>query len=529
MRGRVTHRGGRRGVATAACGVAALAVTLTACAPVVDEDWQPQGWPAVADVRVVDAPPPVDVRGDTGVAASLTPVRIRNDAVSVQARAAFLPGATAFNDAVEALVREVVDAAASASGARYEPTPFPRGAGLGDRECAAGSTTLPAAEVLADPELGPAGGSGTAIVCDIVAAAGGILGQRIRVVTGSAEGVASDTSAVLYVDTATGETAAASGLWRAGAAETLGAQIVDAVRRDAGALSLAPASAGDDAQLAAITEALATTVLTPDGLVFTIAPGFTAPELAALGVAATSEPLSVEVPRAVAESLVTPFGERALAAAGAAYSAPPAVGAGWHDCTLLPCVAVTFDDGPSAFTASVLDALAARDSVATFFVLGQNAAGAGGILSRMTAEGNEVENHTWNHPNLTELTPEQVSAQIRDTSRVVEQGSGRPVRVFRPPYGEYTGETLAAAGMAAILWDVDTHDYQRPSEDVLIARAVDAPRAGSIVLMHDIHETTARATPAIIDGLLDRGFSLVTVEQLFGGELPSTGAWRRAP
>lgn len=524
----MTRRAGRRGI-LAPIVVAAVMATLAACAPVTDPDWQPPTWPAAADVRVVDAPTTLDVSADPAVAASVTPLRIRADSARLQARAAFLPGSTAFNAAVEATVRGAVDAAAAAAGVGYSPAPLPRGAGLGDRGCVPGSTTVPAAAVLADPALGPADGAGTALVCDIVAATGGFLGERIRIVTGSADGVADDTAVTLYADTATGESVTAADLWTADAAQSLSADIVDAVRRDAGALSFAPASAGDDAQVAAIQTALATTVPTADGLLFTIAPGFMSPELAALGMGATTEPLSVEVPRAVAEPLASEFGVRLLSAAGSPYAVPAVVGAGWHDCTLAPCVAVTYDDGPSGFTPSILDALAARDAVATFFVLGQNAAGSGGLLRRMTAEGNEVENHTWNHPNLTGLTPAQVSAQITDTSRVASAGSGRPVQVFRPPYGAYNAETLAAAGMAAILWDVDTRDWQGPADDELIRRAVEGPRAGSIVLMHDIHERTARNTPAILDGLLDRGFSLVTVEQLFGGQLPTSGGWRRAP
>ena len=101
--------------------------------------------------------------------------------------------------------------------------------------------------------------------------------------------------------------------------------------------------------------------------------------------------------------------------------------------------------------------------------------------------------------------------------------------MFRPPYGEFTPRVLAAAGMPAILWDIDTNDWQGPADDVLIARAVEQPCAGSIVLLHDVHAVTARTAGAVLDGLLDRGFQLVTVRQLFGGELPTSGSWRRAP
>jgi len=84
------------------------------------------------------------------------------------------------------------------------------------------------------------------------------------------------------------------------------------------------------------------------------------------------------------------------------------------------------------------------------------------------------------------------------------------------------------AGMPAILWDVDTEDWQHPADDVLLARAVDQPQPGSIVLQHDIQENTARTAPAVYDGLLDRGFTLVNLRQLFGGALPASGVWRSA-
>ena len=303
------------------------------------------------------------------------------------------------------------------------------------------------------------------------------------------------------------------------------------MRRGAGALGDRPASAGDEAQIAAIQAALGTTVPTAEGLVVTVAPGFSAPELAALGVPATTEPTVVAVPAAVASTLVSPVGARLLAAAGQPYTGPVAPPAGTRavDCGLVPCVALTYDDGPSDFTPGILDELSARDAAATFFVMGEKARGYADTLVRMTREGQEVEGHTWNHPHLPQLAPGQMAAQIADSTRAIEAASGQDVTAFRPPYGEFSPQVLAAAGMPAILWDVDSLDWQRPAEDVLIARAVEQPRAGSIILQHDIQAVTAATAGAVLDGLRDRGFQLVTVKQLFGGDLPASGAWRRAP
>lgn len=237
------------------------------------------------------------------------------------------------------------------------------------------------------------------------------------------------------------------------------------------------------------------------------------------------------VPADVAVQLVSSFGARVLASHGQPYAGPIVAPAGFRavDCALVPCVALTYDDGPSARTPRILDELAAHDAAATFFAMGANAQGHAETLARMTWEGHEVEGHTWNHPHLPQLTDAQITAQIADSTRALEAVSGQDVTVFRPPYGELSPRVLAAAGMAAILWDVDTLDWQGPADDVLIARAVELPRAGSIVLQHDTNELTARTAGAVLDGLLDRGFQLVTLRQLFGGALPTAGSWQRAP
>jgi peptidoglycan-N-acetylglucosamine deacetylase len=510
---------------------ATAALVLTACAPVSREDWTPPSW----QQGVVHTTEPVgEIEASGPLAPALLPIRLRNDELGIQARVTLLPEGpttTTFNAAVEQHLRGAIDGRVAASGVAYAPSAPPAGAGLGDRRCTLESTRRPAADLLADPALGPAGGTGAAVVCGIVLATGAFLGERLRVVTGAEGTVVSDTTAIVYADVVTGEAIAAEGLWAEGAAEALSAGIVESVRREAGALSQRPASAGDEGQLAAIRAALASTVPSAEGFVITLAAGFASPDLAALGVPPTTEPISIAVPPNVAAPLVSPFGARVLATLAEPYAGPLAAPAGDRaiDCALVPCVALTYDDGPSGLTPEILDELSARDGAATFFAMGENARAHAETLARMTREGHEVEGHTWNHPHLPRLTPREVAAQIQDSTRALEAASGQRISAFRPPYGEFTPEVLAAAGMPAILWDVDTLDWQGPSDDVLTARAVTQPRPGSIVLLHDIHERTARTAGAVMDGLLDRGFVLVTVRQLFGGELPASGAWRRGP
>lgn len=500
------------------------AFALSACAPATDAAWRPAAFPA-ARVAVAEFPAAID----PAEVPALRPMRIRNDEVGVQARVALPPGRTPLGDRVIGAVRDAIGGREAATGLAYTPQAHPRGAGLGDRGCIAGSTRLAAAELLADPRLGPANGSGTAVACDIVAAAGPYLGVRLRTVSGDATAISGDTSTTLYTDLRTGETVAADALWTPEAGPALWGDIVEALRRDAGALSLAPVQAPDEAGLAVIGAALARSVPVGGAVVIEVPAGFSPPELQALGIAATTEPMAVAVPREVATPYLTPFGAGLAGAVASAlpYEAPTTVPAGAQaiDCELVPCVALTYDDGPSEYTAGILDELRARDAAATFYVLGQLSRPYADTLRRMRDEGHEIANHSWNHPSLPSLTDEQVAAQLRDTSAAIQSVVGTRPTSFRPPYGEYNQNVLRIAGLPAILWDVDTFDYQRPEVDTLIARAVDGPRPGSIVLMHDIHPGTAAAAAATYDGLLDRGFSLVTVTQIFEGAMPTSGAW----
>ncbi len=514
----------RRAVARAVAILIGLtAIVLTGCAPEPEAGWAPAAW-SDPGVVVTDAPAPVDAAS----VANPRGQRIRNDAVGVQARWMQLPGNAPLNDRITQIVRDAVSARSATAGTAYTPTVFPQGTGMTDRSCVTGSTLRAGSDLLADALLGPVNGSGTAVACDVVAAAGSYFGERLRVVTGDAGTVTADTSTVLYTDTSTGEVAAGDQLWSDDAHVALWDDTIEALRRAHGSLNLAGIEAPTDDELAALQRALAQTTVTSDGtLVFTLAAGLSAPELTELGIDATTDAISIGVPKAVSSGLVTAFGAGLVAAASTPFQVPEAVAAGFEtvDCTLVPCVAMTYDDGPSDWTPGILDAVAAHHAAVTFFAMGEKSAQYAATESRAVKEGNLVENHTWNHPHLPTLTPEEVTTQISDTTAAITAATGTAPTVFRPPYGQYTGAVLAAAGMAAITWDVDTLDWTGIADDVLTERAVNGPSPGSIVLQHDIQPNTARTVGAVYDGLLDRGFTLVNLKQLFGGTLPTHGAY----
>ncbi len=526
MMPRSTHR------VITAVGLSMVTMLVAAgCAPAIDSTWTPPTWPQAALAVIDGATAPLDASPGQPLAAAIAPERIRQDGVGIQARYALLPHVAGFNDAVRGYVRSVITARQDATGARYSPQVGGVGAGMAERTCTPGSTTLPAAEILANPAwAGPVvGGSSATVVCDVVWAAGTFFGERLRTVGLAADGAISDTTETFFTDTTTGEVASAAQLWTPDAAAALAGDILQGLRRAAGSLSLSPLD--DPDARTRLAAALASTLPAADGgMQFTIPAGFTSAALAAIGIPPTDSARTILVPAGRAEPLLTDVGRRLLSSGGQPYAGPSVQVPGDVpvDCSLTPCVALTYDDGPSDLTPGILDALAAHRATATFFVIGQKVASHTATVQRMIADGHLVENHTWSHPSLPKLTDAQIASQLRDTTAAIEAATGQTVTLFRPPYGEYTARVLSVAGLPAILWDVDTNDWQGPADDVLIERAVNPPRPGSIVLQHDVHGNTARTVGAVCDGLLDRGFTLVNLRALFHGTLPTSGAWRSA-
>ncbi|MEV5825886.1 polysaccharide deacetylase family protein [Spirillospora sp. NPDC052242] len=193
------------------------------------------------------------------------------------------------------------------------------------------------------------------------------------------------------------------------------------------------------------------------------------------------------------------------------------------DCGRAKCVALTFDDGPGPHTAALLDTLRRAGARATFFVQGLHVPEHPAVVRRMVAEGHEIGNHTWNHPNLTTLPPDEVRAQIRRTQRAVRDAAGVTPTVMRPPYRAIDETVIEAVGMPVVLWSVDPQDWRRADVAKKVKVGLRDSGRGDIVLYHDVHASTVRAMPEIVDGLQKRGFTLVTVSELFGDERLKAG------
>ncbi|GAB2488192.1 polysaccharide deacetylase family protein [Nocardiopsis aegyptia] len=185
------------------------------------------------------------------------------------------------------------------------------------------------------------------------------------------------------------------------------------------------------------------------------------------------------------------------------------------DCARLKCVALTFDDGPGAYTDELLDTLAGYDAQATFYVLGSKVAHHTDTLQRMVEEGHEVGNHSWDHADLATLSADAVEKDMERTNEAIREATGTEPATMRPPYGSLDDTARSAIDQPMVLWDVDTLDWQSRDADTVTDVTLDETAPGSVVLFHDIHESTVEAVPAVLKGLHRQGYHFVTVDELF--------------
>lgn len=184
-----------------------------------------------------------------------------------------------------------------------------------------------------------------------------------------------------------------------------------------------------------------------------------------------------------------------------------------------PMIALTFDDGPGAGTGKILRVLQENNAKATFFELGSNVENNPEMTKQLADAGMQVASHTYSHPDLAELSVEDMKEQYSKTENAVKAAAGTTITAVRAPYGSYDDEVKANTQYPIILWSVDTLDWSSRDTNAICDSVYSAGVGdGDILLFHDIYETTADAIEILVPYLQDQGFQLVTVDQLFAAK-----------
>lgn len=185
------------------------------------------------------------------------------------------------------------------------------------------------------------------------------------------------------------------------------------------------------------------------------------------------------------------------------------------DCAAVPCLALTFDDGPNPVTTPrILDILDTEKIHATFFVVGSRVPGQEATLRRMYAAGHEIGSHSWSHPDLTGLSTGQIMQQVNQTQSVITAAGVPAASLFRPPYGAVNASVKSTVPMTLAMWNIDPLDWQLKDpakvRDMVIAQA----KPGGVIDMHDIYPVTVDSLQQTIQALRPH-YQFVTFSQLF--------------
>ena len=196
------------------------------------------------------------------------------------------------------------------------------------------------------------------------------------------------------------------------------------------------------------------------------------------------------------------------------------------DCSQAKCVALTFDDGPSPYTDRLLQILNQNDAKSTFFLIGNKVAANPAGAKRIADAGMEVANHTWEHPNMTTIPPEEIGSQISRANDAIQAATGQRPKLLRTAGGLINDNVLAAAkqqGMADINWDVIPFDWVNDSNTAATRYMLMTQiKPGSVVLFHDTYSSTVDLVYQFIPVLRANGYHLVTVSQLLGPREPGS-------
>lgn len=191
-----------------------------------------------------------------------------------------------------------------------------------------------------------------------------------------------------------------------------------------------------------------------------------------------------------------------------------------------PAVALTFDDGPSADTPAVLDALDRAGVRATFFVLGEAAERHPELVREVARRGHAVGLHGHTHARLAFAGPGTVAREIDRCDAAVRAAGVEPGRWFRAPHGwkgPFLDRALRRRGLTLVAWTRGVWDTERPGPGAIAERATRAPRGGEILLLHDgcgtpgidpRRDQTAEAVPEIVRRWREAGYAFVTLDAL---------------
>lgn len=197
-------------------------------------------------------------------------------------------------------------------------------------------------------------------------------------------------------------------------------------------------------------------------------------------------------------------------------------------------VAISFDAAWGADkTQKIMDICDAYGVKATFFLVGFWMEKYPEMVKEISVRGFEIGTHSATHPQMSKLTAEQCKQELTSSCRQIFQLSGQPVRLFRPPFGDYNNTLLSVCedlNLFPIQWSVDSLDWKGLSAEQIAVR-VQKAKSGDIILCHNNSDHIVDALPLIFEWAQMKGLKFCPIGQLIFTEnytVDNTGTQHRA-
>ena len=181
------------------------------------------------------------------------------------------------------------------------------------------------------------------------------------------------------------------------------------------------------------------------------------------------------------------------------------------------CVSISFDAAWGADkTRDIMDVCDSYGVKATFFLVGFWVDKYPEIVAEIAARGFEIGTHSATHPQMSKLSEQQCRDELLVSSKKIFEITGKPVELFRPPFGDYNNNLLSVAkglGLYTVQWSVDSLDWKGLSARE-IAERVQKAESGDIILCHNNSDHIVEALPLIFEALKFKGLNFVPIGRL---------------
>lgn len=181
-------------------------------------------------------------------------------------------------------------------------------------------------------------------------------------------------------------------------------------------------------------------------------------------------------------------------------------------------IAISFDCAwGTDYTDEILDILKENEVRATFFMVEFWVTKNSDYVKKIASQNHSLGTHSKTHKHMPKQSEKEVLDELKSSKCAIENITGKPVTLFRAPFGDYDDKLINTAeslSLNTIQWDVDSLDWKDISAEKIVERVVSKTKSGSIILCHNNGKNTAKALVDIIKRLKDKGYEFVTIDEL---------------